>query len=89
MTSWESVCVKAQTDYHQRSKLSLDQENMFKAKKARQEPALREKDIEIDDPLEAIDPRPLPPSHVRHLDVNKVLERSLPRADASKPLTSD
>ena len=28
---------------------------------------------------EPIDPRPLPVTHDRHLDVNKVLERSLPR----------
>jgi hypothetical protein len=28
---------------------------------------------------EPTDPRPLPVTHGRHLDVNKVLERSLPR----------
>jgi hypothetical protein len=28
---------------------------------------------------EPIDPRPLPMNHNRHLDVNKILERSLPR----------
>lgn len=30
-------------------------------------------------PDEPADPRPLPVTHGRHLDVNKVLERSLPR----------
>jgi hypothetical protein len=30
-------------------------------------------------PDEPIDPRPLPINHDRHLDVNKILERSLPR----------
>lgn len=31
------------------------------------------------DPVPAIDPTPLPLVHVRHLDVDKILERSLPR----------
>ena len=31
------------------------------------------------DPVPAIDPRPLPVIHARHLDVDKILERSLPR----------
>ena len=36
------------------------------------------------------DPRPLPATHVRHLDVNKVLERSLPPVeDASRKLSRD
>lgn len=38
-----------------------------------------EKSAETLSPEERTDPRPLPVTHDRHLDVNKVLERSLPR----------
>ena len=40
--------------------------------------------------VDPIDPRPLPATHVRHLDVNKVLERSLPPVeDASRKLSGN
>ena len=38
-----------------------------------------EADVETVSPDEPADPRPLPITHARHLDVNRVLERSLPR----------
>ena len=38
-----------------------------------------ETDAETVGPDEPSDPRPLPINHDRHLDVNKILDRSLPR----------
>jgi hypothetical protein len=43
----------------------------------------RETGDETVSPVVAIDPRPLPAIHVRRLDVNKVLERALPRVLAA------
>lgn len=38
-----------------------------------------ERETKTAGPDEPADPRPLPVTHDRHLDVNQILERSLPR----------
>ena len=55
--------------------------NFGKDDRAKDGAAHREADEETVNPAVATDPRPLPATHVRHLDVNKVLERSLPRVE--------
>ena len=70
--------------------MALAMLKVSKDEHATDETTHRETGDETVNPVVAIDPRPLPAIHVRQLDVDKVLERSLPRVeDASRKFSRD